>query len=545
MNAASALSEEPQTTIATSGPPLLERCRDYRPLLLSLLAAGLFWAALPPVNFWPLAWLAPIPWLLLAQGGPLPGRHPYRQIWLGGFVFWLATIYWLTLPHPATAIGWIALSFYLALYWPAFVALLRVAMHRYGASLLVAAPVIYLGLHLLQDRFLTGFMMTGLGHSQYRWTTLVQIADLAGVGGVGALVVFAAACLTRMLPTGSRRVVLWPALLLAGTFAAVLGYGTWRQSQDDGRPGPTVALIQGSIDISMKVDAGQRELITDHYARLMRNALEKETQLDLIVWPETMFRYPWLTFDEDFESPPDEGWTVAQAQTFCNDKIKYWTGWCDVPILLGIDTAHYSAQGNQHYNSALLVEEGVAAADERYDKVHRVMFGEYVPLAEWFPWLYRLTPLPGGLAGGAGPMAIEVDSVRYAPNICFESCVSSLVREQVNRLREEGQEPDVLVNLTNDGWFWGSSELEMHLACGVFRAIECRKPLLIAANTGISASIDADGRVLDQGPRRATEVIIARTRLDSRRSPYLTIGDWPAAACLAICLGLAWTGRRR
>lgn len=186
MNAASALSEEPQTTIATSGPPLLERCRDYRPLLLSLLAAGLFWAALPPVNFWPLAWLAPIPWLLLAQGGPLPGRHPYRQIWLGGFVFWLATIYWLTLPHPATAIGWIALSFYLALYWPAFVALLRVAMHRYGASLLVAAPVIYLGLHLLQDRFLTGFMMTGLGHSQYRWTTLVQIADLAGVGGVGS-----------------------------------------------------------------------------------------------------------------------------------------------------------------------------------------------------------------------------------------------------------------------------------------------------------------------------------------------------------------------
>ncbi len=103
----------------------------------------------------------------------------------------------------------------------------------------------------------------------------------------------------------------------------------------------------------------------------------------------------------------------------------------------------------------------------------------------------------------------------------------------------------MLVNLTNDGWFWGSSELEMHLSCAVFRAIECRKPLLVAANTGISASIDSSGRVLQQGPRRATDVIIAHTRLDSRRSPYLVIGDWPAAACLLVCLGLAWGGRRR
>ena len=78
----------------------------------------------------------------------------------------------------------------------------------------------------------------------------------------------------------------------------------------------------------------------------------------------------------------------------------------------------------------------------------------------------------------------------------------------------EGREPDILVNLTNDGWFWGSSELDMHLACGVFRAVECRKPLLIAANTGFSAWIDGDGRIREQGPRRATDVIMAEPRLD-------------------------------
>jgi apolipoprotein N-acyltransferase len=106
----------------------------------------------------------------------------------------------------------------------------------------------------------------------------------------------------------------------------------------------------------------------------------------------------------------------------------------------------------------------------------------------------------------------------------------------VNALAAEGQEPDILVNLTNDGWFWGSSELDMHLACGVFRAVECRKPFLIAANTGFSAWIDSDGRIQQQGPRRAKQVLIAEPRLDEhRRSWYLEHGDWFAGACLLLC----------
>ena len=109
----------------------------------------------------------------------------------------------------------------------------------------------------------------------------------------------------------------------------------------------------------------------------------------------------------------------------------------------------------------------------------------------------------------------------------------------------------MLVNLTNDGWFWGSSELDMHLACGVFRAVECRKPFLIAANTGFSAWIDANGQIVKRGPRRATGIVVAETLLDSRRSWYLDHGDWPAGLCLAGCVGLAiaglgmrWSARR-
>jgi len=174
-----------------------------------------------------------------------------------------------------------------------------------------------------------------------------------------------------------------------------------------------------------------------------------------------------------------------------------------------------------------------------YDKSHLVPFGEYVPWADRFAWLQRLTPLPGGgLTAGRGAAAFEVRGLRLAPHICYESVLSHLIRGQVNELARQGREPDVLVNLTNDGWFWGSSELDMHLACGVFRAVECRKPFLIAANTGFSAWIDADGRIRTPLHRRSEAIIFAEVGRESRKSWYLVHGDWPAGVCLALC-GLA------
>jgi apolipoprotein N-acyltransferase len=110
------------------------------------------------------------------------------------------------------------------------------------------------------------------------------------------------------------------------------------------------------------------------------------------------------------------------------------------------------------------------------------------------------------------------------------------------QLRAEHREPDVLVNLTNDGWFWGSNELDMHLACAVFRAVECRKPFLVAANTGFSAWIDSNGRIVAQGRRRATDVIVATPAIDSRDSWYLEHGDMPAGVCFLGTTALVFVG---
>jgi apolipoprotein N-acyltransferase len=101
-----------------------------------------------------------------------------------------------------------------------------------------------------------------------------------------------------------------------------------------------------------------------------------------------------------------------------------------------------------------------------------------------------------------------------------------------------------LVNLTNDGWFYGASELDLHLISGLFRAVELRKPMLIAANTGFSASIDACGRVLAQGGRRAEDIVLGEPRRCELASLYTRLGDVPAGICLAVCIVLAAIGGR-
>jgi apolipoprotein N-acyltransferase len=527
------------TDLVSARPPALWRSTS----VLGLSGSVLLWAAFPPLDFGLLAWLAAVPWVMLIRQHSLSGKRPYVALWLAGFVFWLAALYWLTLPHWATAFGWLAIACVLAFVLPGLIGLGRVAVHTLGISPLLAAPVIWTGFELLRAHILGGFAMAFLAHTQYRWTDLIQLSDTLGSYGVSFLIVFVAACLARMLPCEASRLAWWPALPAVAALAAVIGYGQWRTSQKATEPGPTVALIQGSIDIDMKYDPKQGQRIFDEYFGLSRQAVAEHPGLDLIVWPETMFRYPWYTFDEAFQPPSDVRWTTAEAEASSREQIENTVTPLHVPCLLGVDTVHQTPGGFQRYNSALFTDAG-GKVQGRYDKCQLVAFGEYVPLAETFPWLYRLTPLPFGVSRGSGPQSIQIGKARVSANICYENTLPHLIRSQVLELRAQHREPDILVNLTNDGWYWGSSELDMHLACAVFRAVECRKTLLIAANTGFSAWIDSNGRILAQGRRRATDVIVATTTIDHRDSWYLDHGDTLWVLCLLSVSCLAIVGLR-
>ena len=533
---------------------MLDKVRDwYRSTFgHALVSAALLWAALPPADLRPLAWVAPLWWVLLVRRGELSGRRPYLKIWVAGFLFWLGALHWMRLPHWMTGFGWVALSFYLAFYLPAFVGLSRVAVHRLHVPVILAAPVVWTGLELVRAHLLTGFTMASLGHTQYRWIELIQLSDLAGAYGVGFVVMLVAACLARMVPSDGKPWTVWPLLPAAGVLCATLVYGHLRVSREPGEPQARIALIQGSIDVVLNPAPGTHDRMHNQYRELSEKAVAQYGDLDLIIWPETVFGRslrdyaPGLPTPDDWKGSEAEFRLAVRRDTAESRKpMRDLAKELGTPLLVGVTTQFVDLdQQWKRFNSAAFVPLGEGPI-RPYHKMHLVAFGEYVPFADRLAWLVRLTPLStlgSGASAGTEPAAFPLHRLRLSPNICYESVIPHLIRRQVNALARRGQEPDVLVNLTNDGWFWGSSELDMHLVCGVFRAVECRKPLLIAANTGFSAWIDADGRILARGPRRATGVVLAEVAGDPRGSWYLEHGDWPAGVCLLACLVFAAVG---
>ncbi|MDY0169148.1 MAG: apolipoprotein N-acyltransferase [Thermoguttaceae bacterium] len=520
------------------------------------LSAGLLWAALPPLGneLWPLAWVAPVGWVLLVRCKEMPGRRPYRALWLVGFLFWMAALHWLRLPHPATSIGWVALSFYFSFYLPVFVALSRVAVHRLGLSVIVATPVAWTGLELLRGHLLGGMTMASLGHTQYLFPPIIQISDLAGAYGVSFLIMLVAACLARVPAWAGQARAAWPLAIAATALAGAFAYGWVRMSEVGAAAAPTlrVAIIQGSIDTELTADPQVRVTTHNHYVQLTEEAVRRHRDIDLILWPETVFRDPLISVGPGAAVPDylaQHGISQSEFERRLREELpdtlpemtRLATQF-GVPMILGVEQYHYGPAGQKRFNCAAMVTADGVMVRPVYAKMHPVAFGEYIPFADRFPLLQQMTPLASNLSAGDQPVAFELGGLLLAPSICYESVLPHLIGRQIRTLAAEGREPDILVNLTNDGWFWGSSELDMHLACGVFRAVEARKPLVIAANTGFSAWIDGDGRLLLRGRRRDTDILLAEVSPDHRGSLYLRLGDWFARLCLAGCVVLAAVG---
>jgi len=510
---------------------------------LALVGGLLFWLALPPFDLGFLAWVAPLPWVWIVLQPQFADRRPYRSIYAAYFLFWLAALHWLTLPHWATSFGWIALSFYLAFYLPAFIALSRVCVHQWRMPVALACPLVWVGLEFVQSYLLTGFMMVVLGQTQYRWTKLIQIADVTSTYGLSFAIMLVAACLAQFWPHAGRKPNYWRLAPIVACFAFLLLYGWWRTAEDTTEPGPTVALIQGDVGTELKADPAKNQLIFEQYGRLTLRALQEAEALDLIVWPETMFRYPWLTFAEGYKPDASRPYTPEDEMRASKQAIDNVVLPIRTPMLLGVDRLHSTNAGNQRFNTALFVDRDGSLLGN-YAKSHLVMFGEYVPFAKRFPFLYKLTPLGAGSEAGTAATAVNVNGVCYSPSICFETTLARVMRRLVNEAKSgpDGCDPQVLVNLTNDGWFWGSAELDIHLICGVFRAVECRKPLLVAANTGFSAWISSDGKIVKQAKRRAEDVIIAKPQIDHRQSFYLSYGDVFAIPCFLVVLAATASG---
>lgn len=562
---ASPTADAPQDDAA----PAPQRAWSRSPLAVMALGSLLVWLAQPGAGrlfglesapWGLLGWVAAAPWVaLVLRPAPL-SRWGVAQVWLGGVLYWLLTLYWICYPHPLTPIGWPLLAGYLGVYPLAFVLISRRVVHRLDAPVWVVAPVVWAALEFTQAHLFTGFLMGALSHTQARLPLVIQISDTAGAYGVSFVLMMSAASVAVLLDRDSgrqRRVA--AAATTAATALAVLYYGAVRIGDETAaRPGPAVALIQGDTRATWDPSPGRDQRIVNAQLDVTRQAAEAANQagrpVDLFIWPESMFRAPVVTLGN---RPTPTAELPELYKQFGLAAERWFAGLAeehDAAFLLGVDrfdlTRSDTAESGYDqtvYNTAALVDrDGKVSAF--YDKTHRVPFGEYIPFAKNMPALYFLTPMSGGLGEGAGPVGMRVETsvgpVRLAPNICYETVIPHVIRRQVAELADRGETPDLLVNITNDAWFWGATELDLHLACGQFRAVENRTPMVIAANTGLSAVIDSSGRVRNVTRRMQEDLIVAAPTLDDRSSFYSRHGDWFALGCVAgtvVCLLLSHT----
>ncbi|HZU36260.1 MAG TPA: apolipoprotein N-acyltransferase [Gemmataceae bacterium] len=538
----------PPTPAPTPSP---SRLRGWvRPLSLSLTTGALLYACHFPLAWGWLGWIALLPLLCLVRL-PEGGRRIYVSAWLGGMLFFWAALYWMSVADYRMVYTWAMLATYCSLYFPLAIYFLRRLDRLTRLPLVVTVPVVWTALECFRANFGTGFAWYLLGYTQQANLPAIQIADLGGVyavsfvvAAVNALVFEVLASLVSGPWSTSRQRRRWLpvqfaaiALLVGGTF----GYGFWRLNQATTTPGPTLALLQGNLDQRIRNDATANVYeaiggILRHYVSLHDEALRHQPRPDLIVWPETSYPIEWPESSYGHLTPPAQGLARQLWQRGGTD------------FLLGLNVRVDPDGEKKRYNSALLIGKG-GRYEGQYDKIHRVPFGEYVPLRGILPFMNRFAPydFDYSIWPGEHLTRFQLKDWRFGTAICFEDSDPELCRHY-GAADADGPAVDFLVNISNDGWFDGSSEHEEHLALCRFRAIECRRALARAVNMGISAVLDGNGRVLAlpeptwSASKKVSAVLVAQVPVDHRTSLYALWGDWLPWLCgFVLLVGLTWS----
>jgi apolipoprotein N-acyltransferase len=489
-----------------------------------------------------LAWIAPALILLAARGG-----HSFKSGYLAGFTHYLISLSWLLhIPVKVYPIlGWIALAAYLALY-PALWAWLCIGKLEIGnsragswlarAGFALFCAVAWVALEMIVARMFTGFPWNLLGASQQRLLPLIQIASWTGVYGVSFLVVWFSASLLNgfaaVLARPSARHVWLKELALPVLVVAVIYALGMHRIGSEPKPGRTlrVALIQPSIPQTMIWNRADAEVRFGELMRLTIAALTNKPAL--IIWPEAAV--PKMVRD-------DEPTARAIAQLAATNHL--W-------FIIGSDDFDFRGTNAIYFNSSFLVSPR-GEFISTYRKRRLVIFGEYVPLIDWLPFVKYLTPITGGFTAGERPVTFDLGDLgaKTSVLICFEDVFPHYAREHA------GDDIDFLVNITNDGWFGESAAQWQQAASAAFRAVENGVPLVRCANNGISCWIDRfggmnnvffdDSRDVYRAGFKLVEVPIA-PRLESARATFYTRhGDWFGWSCLALTAAAAVLRPRR
>jgi len=521
--------------------------------LLAIVAGLLLALAFPKISLAGFAWVAPALLMFAATGKSR--LDAFRVGYVSGFAFWLASLSWL-LYIPVTGLpilGWVLLAAYLALFTGGWTSL--VTRHPSPATLswtrrilwTLGAAAAWVALEMIRARFLGGFPWSFLGVSQYQLVPLIQLASITGVYGVSFLVVWfslALFCAAEMILKNPAKRHAWqaeivlPLVIVISCFTA----GLFRMNHGVATPDSLrVTLIQPSIPQTVIWNANENATSFQQFLALNESALSNQT--DLVVWPES--------------AVPEMSEENCRAISAFARRHHVWL------ILNGEDLTVTKTETN-YFNAAFLVNPQ-GELTRTYHKQKLVIFGEYVPLVRWLPFLQWFTPIVGGWTAGDKSVTFPLDglnprlspesdqsnkvitigsatpprhSAKTAVLICFEDTFAPVTREAAQ------DDLDFLVNLTNDGWFGDSSEQWQHMANSVFRCVENGLPLLRCSNNGITCSINGYGRVENvfrnaekneyQAGVLTLEVPLLQPVEKSAATCYNHHGDWFGWGCVGV-----------
>ncbi|TAK10265.1 MAG: apolipoprotein N-acyltransferase [Candidatus Manganitrophaceae bacterium] len=494
------------------------------PFALAFLSGSLLFLSFPRWEYFPLAWIAFVP-LFFAVRDESPGRS-FLIGWTAGLVYFSGTLSWVTIsmtqygkvPLPISYLLMLLLVAYVAVYIGLFAVGARSVLERNRRWALLWVPALWVALEYVRGHLLTGFPWAALAYSQYRFLPIIQIADLASIYGIAFLIVLINVALFEILRRGwQAHQIAWRELIPAGAiFLLCLGYGLYRLGQPmEAERGLTVAVVQGNIEQDQKWDARLRDEILRRYRRLSLSAIQEgKPRPELVVWPESAAPF------------------FFQTEAVYRSELLSLAGEGKFYLLFGSPAFEPAPSGQiALLNSAYLLSPTEQVVG-RYDKIHLVPFGEYVPLSSFLFFVNKMVEGIGDFIPGREATVMEAAGTRVGTVICFEVIFPEVVR----RFVQNGA--SVMTTMTNDAWFGDSAAPYQHFSMVVFRSIENRVPFARAANTGISGFIDAHGHILKQSPLFSEAALTESLHPGIRRTFYTAYGDVFAVGCVIIALGL-------
>ena len=479
------------------------------PWLAAIVSGLLYTACFPPFDQGWLCWFALTPLLAAIWfSGENSKRRWLRDLALGyvaGLTFFWSVFSWLI---TVTVPGWFLLQFYMAIYfaiWGWFCGLLRPkipaptapaskhawpppkpnesssprspwlsSVRNLGLAFVVAAA--WVATEWLRGWVFSGWGWNGLGVALHDYWPIIQIAEFTGVAGISFVVAFAnviavSSVYRFILETKGRQ--MRPHYDLTLTMATVVGifaYGFQAGQIHQPAMKLRVGLVQANVPREEKFSPVYASKIFRQFARLSDMSLHSDPPPELLVWPESSMPGPVLEDEESYN------FVIGYAER------------ANVDLLLGA----IDEDAKHAYNAALLVTER-GHKTQLYRKVHLVPFGEFIPGRNWVPLLARIIgdQVPADFDAGTDYTVFSLTNkaVRAAPLICFEDTIGELARRFVLK------GANLLVNVTNDGWFLHSAGSQQHLDNAIFRCVEMRRPLVRAANTGVTCFVNESGRV--------------------------------------------------